>query len=236
MAVRTGLRAFGVELARYPALHRACDILVGQGGMPTFLQIGAHDGVLNDDVSPLVRRYGLSGVVVEPVPAYFATLREVYARLPQVVCVQAAVHPTLTQAEIFFVRPECATIAWHHGLASFDRQNILSHGLDSGAVDSVVVPCLSVDRLIQEHFRDAAPDILVVDTEGFDAEVLSMVDWAAHRPRFVQFERKHLPASVQADWAAKLRGMGYRLSWTYDDCMAGQPEVVSPLAHLRASF
>ena len=58
---------------------------------PTFLQIGAFDGVGDDDLRELIWRHRLRGVLVEPQPAAFARLKETYAEQPDVTLLQAAI-------------------------------------------------------------------------------------------------------------------------------------------------
>ena len=57
----------------------------------TFLQVGAFDGLANDPIHPLVRAFGLRGLVVEPQVGVLDRLRATYADHPQVSLVNAAV-------------------------------------------------------------------------------------------------------------------------------------------------
>lgn len=229
------LKSVGVELRRYSPLSRACDMLIQKGENPTFLQIGANDGVMHDDVYPLVSKHQLTGVVVEPIPAYFETLRQIYIRQPRVKPVNMALHPSEPSMQLFMVDPKKATQTWHHGLPSFNRENVKNHyGVTDDMIVPVEVPCVSFNRLCAEHLGGRALDILVIDTEGFDGEILAMVDWTIHRPKVIQFERKHIPGPDFDQLRQKLRGMGYAISWDHTDCWATRPELVSPLSYFRA--
>ena len=57
----------------------------------TFLQIGAFDGVGEDDLRELVAAHNLRGVMVEPQPTAFARLQETYRNQRQVTLLQAAI-------------------------------------------------------------------------------------------------------------------------------------------------
>lgn len=229
------LKSIGVEVRRYSPLSRACDMLIQKGESPTFLQIGANDGVMHDDVYPVVTKHRLSGVVVEPIPAFFETLRQIYIRQPQVKAVNVALHPSEPSMQLFMVDPMKATHTWHHGLPSFNRENVKNHhGVTDDMIVPVEVPCVSFNRLCAEHLGGRALDILVIDTEGFDGEILAMIDWAVHRPKVIQFERKHIPGPDFERLCRKLRGMGYAVSWDHTDCWAARPDLVSPPSYFRA--
>src|SRR5437763_2161389 len=49
----------------------------------TFLQVGAFDGLANDTIPPLVRAFGLRGLVVEPQVGDLERSRETFANQPQ---------------------------------------------------------------------------------------------------------------------------------------------------------
>src|SRR5690349_8008477 len=57
----------------------------------SFLQVGAFDGLSNDPINPLVRAFGLRGIVVEPQLKAYESLKARYAEHPQVTVVNAAI-------------------------------------------------------------------------------------------------------------------------------------------------
>src|SRR5712691_12660924 len=90
------LRRLGVERSyRPPALFRHPDwnfepllklvVAYALRARPdfTFLQVGAFDGLANDPIHPLVRAFGLRGLVVEPQVGVLDTLKATYADQPQ---------------------------------------------------------------------------------------------------------------------------------------------------------
>jgi hypothetical protein len=130
------LRRLGIARCHTPpVLTRSPDLLVQswlpfvvatellRNSSPTFLQIGAFDGVGDDDLRDLVRTHGLRGVLIEPQPAAFAKLEETYADQPQVVLLQAAIaeHEGIRD---LYVRKSRTSMA-----ASFDREHLLRHNI-----------------------------------------------------------------------------------------------------------
>src|SRR5262245_8462683 len=78
------------------------------------LQIGAFDGVGDDDLRELVATHQLRGLLVEPQPSVFGRLRQTYRDQPQVTLLQAAIAEREGTRE-FYCRRDAPTMA-----ASFD--------------------------------------------------------------------------------------------------------------------
>ncbi|MEO6041366.1 MAG: FkbM family methyltransferase [Croceibacterium sp.] len=189
-----------------------------------FVQIGAHEGDAGDPLTNLVRRYRLRGIMVEPGAAAFATLQSNYADQPQLIFERAAVAPADGTTTFFSADPEF----WrrhnlHAGvesqISSLFPDQIRRHvelfgsaalaARESEYLRSTEVPALTLATLLRKH-AVARLDLLQIDTEGFDFEVLKMVDWSKP-PRMIQYETVHLSIpDRQAAWAL-LRTNGYAL-------------------------
>lgn len=50
------------------------------------------------------------------------------------------------------------------------------------------MPLRSIDDIVQEHFADAAPDLLSVDVEGLDLPLLQSLSWSRFRPAVICVE------------------------------------------------
>ncbi len=56
-------------------------------------------------------------------------------------------------------------------------------------------------------------DLLQIDTEGYDATILRMIDFSRCRPRLIKFEHKSLSAGERAGCdRSRLRAHGYRIA------------------------
>jgi FkbM family methyltransferase len=166
-------------------------ILLGKGHL-TFVQIGANDGVRFDPIRAFVKanRHRITGVVVEPLPDLFEALRRNYRDCPSVVAVNAAIHNEKRKATLYRVDPRRAAGLpdWVHGIASFDRKHLAQHSIiPSEAVVGVEVPCLRFDELLKGHGITEL-DFLLIDTEGYDAEIIGSLDFRQARPRTLRFE------------------------------------------------
>jgi FkbM family methyltransferase len=163
-----------------------------QKGEIFYLQIGANDGVFVDPLYQFLRRHSeqVRGVAVEPVPHTFEKLRTNLQFCKQVQPVCRAIHETLKSVPMYFMKPGLGTERNAHaiGMASFDRNHLLRGGyLTEDDIISEEVECSSLAELILEYSLEDI-NVLVIDTEGYDEKILSMIDYRAIRPSIIRFE------------------------------------------------
>jgi FkbM family methyltransferase len=191
-----------------------------------FVQVGAFDGVTFDPIHPLVRRYRLRGLVLEPQADAFGRLRANYADQPGVFAVHAALGPTNGPAQLHRVRPGAVGPPILHQLASFRREILLKHRATvphlADLVETETVPCLSVETLLRTYAIGHV-HLLQIDTEGLDAQVIQWWDLAKRRPDIIHFEHKHLSRSEWELCLQRLIDHGYRIAPDTWDTLAVQP-------------
>ncbi len=190
------------------------------GGSFHFIQIGANDGVSQeDDLFRYVRDYSASGVMVEPQPDMFLELQKNFSVYPDIVLVNKAIHAnnhvmTLysLNKEIIKDRMNAPHWASKNGIASFEKAHVLKHVKRIGLTDSVItmqeVPCITLDDILKSSAR--VPDILKVDAEGYDYEVLSMLNLHQCRPPIIHFEHLHMVGGQYDGLIRRMMAVGYR--------------------------
>lgn len=206
------LRRFGYQVV---AISRTTELLNRtRAERPefTFVQIGANDGVRFDGLYAFVTGTGCRGVVVEPVPDYFERLSKNYEHFPMVKPVRAALHPTATTATLYRIDPdrEAEVPGWASGIASFLPDHHEKLGIPKELMIEEQVPCITLMHLLRsEGLTDL--DLLQVDTEGFDAEIVAMIDFDVVRPRIVKYEHVSLSEADRTRTERALTAQGYRL-------------------------
>jgi FkbM family methyltransferase len=204
---------------------------------PVFcLQVGANDGVTNDPLHPYLSRHGWGGLLVEPLVDVFENeLKATYRGNPRVILENVAL--AYSEGALPLYRVAISDSRWATGLSSFRRESIEGH-VENGYVqrkarqegsrvpddpdeiiDSVDVPTLTVDQLLAKHGVGEL-DVLCVDTEGYDFEILKLVDFARLAPEVVLFESKNLSDADYREAQELLRGHGYSLFWERGDTLA----------------
>jgi FkbM family methyltransferase len=180
----------------------------------SFVEIGANDGESEDLLRGHIRGGRWTGVMVEPVPHIFERLRANYDGVAGVTLENCAIADREGLMPFFHLRPsdEPGLPDWYDLIGSFSRENVLSHRDEIPDIEERIVETqvttLTFDALCEKHSIDRV-DLILVDTEGYDAEILKRIDLAAHRPRLVIYEHYHLGEAVQADLLSAFARAGY---------------------------
>jgi FkbM family methyltransferase len=170
-------------LYRYLAVYRTL----------TFLQIGANDGVMNDPIYDFNIRNKdvVSGFVLEPLPDVFELLVENYRSCPDIKPVNIAIHATQSEMTLHRVNSKYSgeTHKFAKGIASFDKDHWKKTGLvpDSKFMEKIKVRCNSFSDFINSNNLDKL-DLLLIDTEGYDYEILMSIDYLRIKPKIIRFE------------------------------------------------
>ena len=197
-----------------PRLLRA---FAGRYPEAVFVEIGANDGEHHDHLRPLIHAHDWSGIMVEPVPYVFERLRENYGRFERLrlenvaIAARDGTMPFYHLAEAGEGERE-GLPHWYHGLGSFSRETVLGHARAIPDIEARIVStevrCLTFASLCRRHELDSV-DLVVIDTEGFDWEILRNIDLRAHRPRLIVYEHFHLSDDERSQARRHLAQHGY---------------------------
>lgn len=182
-----------------------------------FVEIGANDGEQEDHLRAMIMTQEWSGVMVEPVPYVFERLQENYGHVPRVALENSAVAAADGWMPFYHLAPVQdyqgeGLPRWYDGIGSFSREAVLAHGrlipdIEARLVETRV-PCLTFDSLLAKHGLGRV-DLLLVDTEGYDSELLGHIDFAVHRPALVIYEHYHLSRPDRRACRARMEDHGY---------------------------
>ena len=192
----------------------------------SILQIGANDGVTNDPIGELIlnAKGKIRGLLVEPQRAAFERLAQRYAHAAHITCLRAAIDRESGIRAIYSVNRQAASErlgrAVSDGIGSFDRQHVLTilranssahtdHEIDD-LITEEMVPAITLTQALVGTGIDH-PDVLLVDTEGFDAGIVHIALDAGMRPNLMQYEHKHLTNRGRRCISKRLMRNGYRL-------------------------
>jgi FkbM family methyltransferase len=172
-----------------------------------FIQIGANDGFIHDPLHKFIKRDNWSGVMLEPQPdVYEQYLLKLYQSRDEVITINAALDKKDGKATLYKIGP--SKDRWATGLASFDRKvlhrNLLKEKTKRKArkqgleipenpekwIEAVKIDTISTDTLLKKG-KTRNPDILAIDTEGFDFEILKMFDLSKVNPDVIIYEEEN---------------------------------------------
>lgn len=185
----------------------------------TFVEIGANDGQRLDPLSNYIVKDDWTGVMVEPVPYVFERLRRHFEGNGRIAVENAAIADREGSRPFYHLAEAAgdeggAPIWWYDAIGSFEREHLYKHesvipNLES-RVRQIDVECMTVGDLLRKHGMDAV-DLILIDTEGYDAEIVGSIDFDRIRPRLLIYEHHHLADEARADCERRLRGLGYEL-------------------------
>jgi FkbM family methyltransferase len=203
----------------------------------TLVQIGANVGNTltgSDPIFKFLERHcgpgrpaaaPIRAVLLEPVAYLHRKLLANYAGFRGVTCLNVAIAERAGTKPFYRLR-EGINLAAHglppyaEELGSFLRQNLKSlwdhdpgnQALRDFAEANIVeelVPCLTLEQVLARE-RLAAVDLLLVDTEGYDYEILRSLNFARLAPRHINYEQIHRRRD-EAACRRLLLEQGYRL-------------------------
>jgi len=177
-----------------------------------FVQIGANDGIRADDSYAFITRHQLKGIVVEPLKDMFAKLSKNYIAHPQISKINKAVHSSARQMTLYRVKDNASVPDWCHGIASFNKSHLLSGIKKIPDIERYIieekVSCISLSELF------SGADIhqlsfLQIDTEGYDFEIIKMIDFTRYKPRIIRYECSTLSPEDNQSCIDLLTAQGY---------------------------
>lgn len=182
-----------------------------------FVQIGANDGISYDWIRPYVLRYGWRGVLVEPQPEPFSRLLANYAGVGGLSFVNVAIATTRGRHAFY-----CNQTDLIGGL----REEVTRRNKLGGNVKKIEVDAITFADLLFEQ-QIARIDLLAIDTEGYDLEILKMIDFGRLRPRVIRYEICNMSDAEFQESENLLVRQGYRFFLTGSDAIAvlDTPEV-----------
>jgi FkbM family methyltransferase len=182
-----------------------------------FLQIGANDGALYDPLRREILRRHWRGIMVEPVPDVFERLRHNYRSFDELALENVAIAPHAGKLPFYHLArvadPKAEGLpVWYTALGSFRKDVILSHrdlipDIERRLVTREV-PCISIDALCRKHGFEHV-DLIQIDTEGYDYEVIKLIDFTRLQPRVLLYEHHHLGTADRKACRSHLTAHGY---------------------------
>lgn len=193
-----------------------CEHLILNGVQPVFVQIGGFDGISNDPICRIAKKYALAGVVVEPQRKYYRALLKNYHDFQNVKCVNVAIGNVPGKQKLYSISAEALEkFPMSQQIASLSLGTIQKHQRYwpdiMNFVETHLVDVITFQDLI-ERAEMTSFDLLQIDAEGLDFEILTNVDLDSYRPAIISFEHKHLSRREINILGDRLVSKGYHLS------------------------
>jgi FkbM family methyltransferase len=199
-----------------------------------FAEIGANDGEQHDFLRPYILDRAWRGVIVEPVPFVFERLRRNYEERPGVALENVAVDRRDGTRRFYHLAEVADHEAeglprWYDGIGSFSREEVLSHAYHipdiADRLVEIDVPCVTLETLCRRNGIEWL-DLLLIDTEGYDWEIIRHIDLSRWKPRLLVYEHYHLGPEERRACRGHLGRAGYETMEEHFDtfCLDPAPE------------
>lgn len=230
--LRSLLRRTGFDLVRFvPDVQHPFAVLpylvkaaVESGEPFFFVQVGASDGAMDDPLRPLILQYALPGLLIEPLPDMYAKLVRSYGGQSQLRFENVAVAARSGTFTIYRVREDAPLSPYLQLLASHRRSHLVKEGIEERYIQELDVPAVPLDQLLARHGIRSVT-LLVVDTEGYDYEIVRSALVSGLLPRIVHYEHCHLVPRVRVEAKRLLYAHGYRFIEVGKDTIAVRGEL-----------
>jgi FkbM family methyltransferase len=151
------------------------------------VDIGAADGITNSNSRFLIENLNWGGILIEPVPAFFKNLLDLYENNNSISLVNSAVFKS-TENEVDFFQfngiksedTQCSTLALDF---KTHIERLYGEKYSKTTTSTITLIDLFNSLNVTEKF-----DLLSVDCEGADMEALKSNDWKKYRPELVCIE------------------------------------------------
>lgn len=191
-----------------------------------FIQIGANDGKTVDPLFHFVTKFGWHGILVEPHPVAFEALKVNYRNQNGLKFLNAALSERDGSRTLYSVRTDGLSFGHADCYSSFDKTHVARQSRwvpdIADRIEELEVKCISMQTLLKEADGKTV-DVLVMDTEGYDFEILKMIKFDALRPSVICYEHTHLNKADMTKAATLLAKEGYRMTRDNLDTIAYRP-------------
>mgnify|MGYP000159093240 CR=1 FL=1 len=148
------------------------------GKINSFVQVGAHDGVMHDPLRKFILNNNWQGIFIEPQRDMLEKCKKNYQNIDKLQFVNIAVHPNESLITLYKVKnPKDYS---HTGWASINSDRF-NNTIYKDSILEEQISAKHLMKVIQEN-NFTSVDLLQIDTEGFDLEVIKMFDFNTFKP------------------------------------------------------
>lgn len=166
-----------------PELSQLYDLFLGQRSDGYFVEVGAFDGESFSNSSCLADK-GWGGLLIEPVPEFAKRCGIRHKSNKRISVVEAAVG--VQEGWMQMVVAGALSSGNSKLLKAYSTIPWAENAMKSSS--EIRVPVRRLDNLLEEAGEDVSIDLLIVDTEGTEADVFASFDLARWRPAMIIVE------------------------------------------------
>lgn len=183
------------------------------------IQIGSNDGSSDDFLKKCINK-NTSAILIEPIEDAFIKLKKNYQDFEKIIFLNIAIDTENKKKEIFYINERFypyyekkykdKNVDWLNVLASFNKSNLISHGIKKKHIASKKIECKKISTLI-DLYKYEDLDLLLIDTEGYDAVLVDDFLSSTKLKPLIIFEWIHIEYKKLDQLLTKLKQMNYNI-------------------------
>jgi FkbM family methyltransferase len=160
----------------------------------SLIQIGANDGLKDDPLVNIIKKFKLESLLLEPIKKYFLSLQNNYLNYENVKLENSALSINNEIHFLYKVNPEYFS---KYGtltdvISSFYEDHLIKHGINKKHIIKEKVSQIGFNELLKKYSIEKF-DLLIIDTEGYDCHIVNDFFSKIKRIRpIVIFEWSHI--------------------------------------------
>lgn len=200
-----------------------------------FIQIGANDGQWNDPIYKFIRRDKWNGILIEPQKVIFERLTKTYRGYSGLSFENVAIDSISSFKDLYKI--SFTDSRWASGIASFLKEDVQKM-IDAGYVErkcheeGIIPPedktkWITTEKIKTTTLKDILNkhnlshiDLIMIDTEGYDFEIIKTIPFEKIKPATIIFEHSHFIDKTKSECFHFLINHKYRLTHTVSDTIA----------------
>ena len=140
----------------------------------SLIQIGANDGLKDDPLVNIIKKFKLESLLLEPIKKYFLLLQNNYLNYENVKLENSALSINNEIHFLYKVNPEYFS---KYGtltdvISSFYEDHLIKHGINKKHIIKEKVSQIGFNELLKKYSIEKF-DLLIIDTEGYDCHIVN---------------------------------------------------------------
>ena len=140
----------------------------------SLIQIGANDGLKDDPLVNIIKKFKLESLLLEPIKKYFLLLQNNYLNYENVKLENSALSINNEIHFLYKVNPEYfskyGTLT--DAISSFYEDHLIKHGINKKHIIKEKVSQIGFNELLKKYSIEKF-DLLIIDTEGYDCHIVN---------------------------------------------------------------
>ena len=195
-----------------------------------FLQVGANDGVKSDPLNKIIKKYDISGILLEPNPDTFEILENNYEKVNslkkhRLVLENIALVPGGRYGKMSFYKFSNLDEQDNNDLSGFttaDKNKLINIKKTlkvNNEISEIKVDFESVSFFLKKR-NLLNLNLLVLDAEGMDIDILTSFFYNKNHPKIIYMEILDEPCNRISTLINELENNGYKVGGDQSDLIA----------------